>query len=185
MGVVGRGCLQVLQEAAPSMDKNQGLTLTLPQSLNHLISQSPVRKGHWESCGAGSAHPGGWGWMCLRGCCRFTGHHPCFLPLKVLGPSPGPRRARSLAFILVLVGLESGLRMQMEAACGPGRYEPGSRWASLFPEPSSSVCQMAVLSLFNDFQCLFYSKTRERVVSGSRAQCTNFSVAPFLMGCPT
>lgn len=23
------------------MDKNQGLTLTLPQSLNHLISQSP------------------------------------------------------------------------------------------------------------------------------------------------
>lgn len=30
MGVVGRGCLQVLQEAAPSMDKNQGLTLTLP-----------------------------------------------------------------------------------------------------------------------------------------------------------
>lgn len=115
------------------------------------------------------AHPEGWGWMYLRGCCRFTGHNPCFLPLKVLGPSLGPRRARSLALILVLVGLESGLRMQMEAACGPGRYEPGSPWASLFPEPSSSLCQMAVLSLFNDFQCLFYSKTRERVVSGSQS----------------
>lgn len=71
-------------------------------------------------------------------------HHPCFLPLKVLGPSPGPRRVRSLAFILVLVGLESGLRMQMEAACRPGRYEPGSPWASLFPEPQICVSDGSV-----------------------------------------
>lgn len=167
------------------MDKNQGLTLTLPpvfEPSDQSVTLYAKATGRAVVLGAPILEAGD---GCVRGCCRFTGHHPCFLPLKVLGPSPGPRRARSLAFILVLVGLESDLRMQMEAACGPGRYEPGSCWASLFPEPSSSVCQMAVLSLFNDFQCLFYSKTRERVVSGSRAQCTNFSVAPFLMGCPT
>lgn len=40
-----------------------------------------------------------------------------------------------LAFILVLVGLGSGLWMQMEAACGLSRWEPGRPWASLFPGP--------------------------------------------------
>lgn len=95
-------CLQVLQEAAPSRDRNQGLKPPPqgfePTGQSVTLHRKTIEEG--VDCSEGRARvlaelgldagspPPPLDIECLWGTCRFSSHHPCFLPLPCWMPGP-------------------------------------------------------------------------------------------------
>lgn len=178
-------CLQVLQAAAPSRHRNQGLNpppLPHSQGLEPLVSQSlwtgrPLEEGvHCSEkriralAGSvwmlGLCHPH-WGLKCLWGSCRFPGHH--WLPASsVLEAQPEFQEGKDAAWLLPT---SSWAWWALDQICGCRQKQPVdcAVGASLLPLPLALLCQRGVLSSFSGFQCLFCSKIRGRMVNCSKA----------------